>query len=259
MKNKVSIFVYLLVFFANVTLAGEAEKQRLVTSLMYKPGLISQIESNAETIINEYVKALKNQSMTNDQIEKLSRIITPFFNATVTKGDVRQYFVDNLSVGDIKEVLVWLESPLGRKITQYEEETSNPKIFANIIALSEPLKSNTVRLNKLKNIDELTGGIEGAVRMAKNSQISLVIAMMPGLPKDQRISIESLKEEMKKDEESLREIITSQMLSYQLVSYKNIADDELDRYIAFLDTASARKYHKVTIDALDQSLVKANR
>lgn len=259
MKHKASIITCSLMLFANVCLANEAETQRLITSLMYKSGLVSQIESNAETMVNEYVKALKTQGMPDAKVERVARGIAPFFNATSTKGEVRQYFVDNLSVDDIKEVMTWLESPLGKKVTQYEEETSDPRVFATIATESEPLKSNTVRVNKLKEHDELIKVVEGSTRMAINSQISLLLVISSTLPKDQRTGVESVKAEMQKNEPAIREIVASQLLSYQLVAYKNITDAELDRYLVFLDTESAKKYHKVTIDALDQSLVNANK
>ena len=257
-----SVFILCFSILASGVLADEehsAEKQRLITSLMYKSGLISQIESNAKSTVDGYVVALKSQNITKEQIGFVEKQLAIYFNATAAKGDVRQYFLEAFTVDDLKPVLKWLNTPLGKRITQYEEDASAPNVVANIEKLAEPLKGNLVRVKQCKKIDEIVMGTESAVRMVINTQTSMMQALSSGFPGKQQISVDSLKLQLEKSKAVLYDFMASTLLSYQLISYQYVTNEELDLYIKFLETKRARKYSKVTINALEQALINSSR
>lgn len=260
-KTLFRLLPLLLLCVSQSVLAEDQDRNRLVTDLMYKSGMVKQIEMIPQEMMAAVSQSQGGTGADNPKLEGFTRLFSSFFNPSAIKGEVRAYIDTHLETDDIRTVLEWLNSPLGRQITQGEEQASNPEFIVKSTALVSSLRQDETRVSKIKTLDSMIKGTEGAIKLARNIQKSIILAVLSEVPANKRPSVEAVMAEMNRDSQenqAMRTAIAEQMLVFYLLSYKDISDQALDRYIAFVGSSAGKRYHSVTITALSEALVNAS-
>jgi hypothetical protein len=252
-----------LLLYSGISIAGEGKAdQKLVRTLMQKSGLNKQIEQIPLMMQAGMAQAEQNEpsrKLTQKEMDDLNSMVAEAFDAKAVNASVQKHIRSNLAKNDILEVLAWLSSPLGEKITRLEEDASTPAAYAEMQAMADTLTKNTARAAQLRKLDGAVKATESGVRVALNIQISLLTAMSSVLPKDKRPSAEEIKGQVNKNNEQVQSMVEQDTLLSFLYTYRTLTDAEVDQYIAFAESKSGRNYHAATSKAVSDAMVKASR
>ncbi len=232
---------------------------QLVRMLMQKSGLSKQIEqitSSMEAGIIESEKESGNK-MSQEELSELLRIASEAFNAEILKDTVERHIRENLPEKDIRSVLQWLDSPLGKKIVKLEEESASPEAYSAIKKLSKAPIQKSERTALLSKLDDAVKATDIGVSITINLQVAFILAVSSDLPAEQRPSIEAVINEIHKGKPQLRETIERETIAGFLYTYRSLNDDEIRKYIAFAESDYGRKYHAVSAAGLNNALMQA--
>jgi hypothetical protein len=252
-----------LLLYSGICIAGEGKAdQEPVRTLMQKSGLNKQIEQIPLMMQAGMAQADQNQpsrKLTQKEMSDLNSMVAAAFNANAMNAAVQKHIQSNLAEKDIRAALAWLSSPLGEKITRLEEDASTPAAYTEMQAMADTLTKNTARAAQLRKLDSAVKGTESGVSVALNIQISLLTAMSSVMPRDKRPSADEIKGQVNKNSAQMRSMVERETLQSFLYTYRTLTDAEVDRYIAFAESESGRKYHAATAKGVSDAVVQASR
>jgi len=240
--------------------AGDnAADMQLVQMLMRKSGLDKQLEQIPAAVQAGIDQAQQQKGLSSDDMAALKRLSALAFDAKALNDAVRTHVQANLSGKDIEAALVWLGSPLGERITGLEEAASTPPAVAEMQSMAGRLAGDKARVEKMKKLDVAVQATESNVRMVLNMQVVITVAMTVSMEPDQQPSVDDILHEVNKNSALLRSMLEQQILLSFLYAYRSLTDAELDRYIAFAESAAGKKYQMVTIEAVSGAMADAGR
>jgi len=183
-------FVFLLHPGLSRAAVNETDKQ-LIQTLMRKSGLDKQLEQIPAMVQAEVEQTQQQQKVfPQSELPNIKRLVAVAFDSKALNNAVRAHIQTNMTGKDIEAALIWLNSPLGEKITGLEEAASTPQAMAEMQSMAGGLAGNKARVEKLKRLDNAVQAIESNVRMALNMQVAMTIAMTATMTPDQQPSID---------------------------------------------------------------------
>ncbi|MFW2439493.1 MAG: hypothetical protein ACN4GR_08995 [Arenicellales bacterium] len=253
------MFVFCLIF-SHSAFAEDKEHDRLTKQLMNMSGLVKQIGSIPDHIQGNLMQAQQqNGQLSQTQLKELNEAMASAYNAKSLLANTEHYINENLTSSDMRTILEWLNSDLGKKITRFEEEGSTAESAPKIMAIAADMKNqDPKRLDKIAKLDNAIKGTESAVAMIQGIQIAMTMGMMSGMPETERMSLEQLTKRVDSSSEQLYEKYKPQVSASYLYFYRDLTDSEIDQYINFATSKTATKYHAVTTSALSAALINAS-
>jgi hypothetical protein len=198
-----------------------------------------------------------SQSTTYDR--KIANIIKDSFDLKTATQDMYQYCTENLDQGTIRKVLAWYKTPLARKITAVEREASNPKSQREMIRYISNLDTNPPPPHRALLIEKLvneTKQVETAVNMFSKIIKEFLQSINLTLPEEARASKQEIDNAIDQMLPQLESGMRQEILRASNYVYRDIEDNELEGYIAFLTTSFGQKFNQTATEAMAFVLVR---
>lgn len=264
MRNKLSYFlVVMLGLLACLSIIRFAHATpHLIDQLMRKSGIDKQLEQQPRMVLAVFLQAkhkLKSQGYLDQEIEEFLRLIKVHFKPRKLKNIVKKYLKTNIKVQDIENAINWLDSPLGRKLTKLEEESSSPEAFAESKIMADELLGDVSRVDLIKRLDRVFGLIESGMDASLHTTIAFYTAVAAAYPKETRPSEEDIYSMATHDTEASRPQVERAALVLLLYTYRALSEPEIEKYIAFGDSESGKRYVAVGHTAIKEALVQSTR
>lgn len=145
-----------------------------------------------------------------------------------------------LSVETLKNVLTWLSSSLGKKISMIEVAGSSPDAPNAILRYAQTgLKTNPPserRQSLVEKIDSLLSATDQTVKVAMSVPLGISIAIDTTRPKDQQIGRDILENLNNSRYTMYYNIIKPYVRNSLLYTYRRLNDDELSQYVKFISS-----------------------
>jgi uncharacterized membrane protein YccC len=234
-----------------------------VQELYAKSGIekeLQQLPSAIQVIFDQSVRQ-------DDDARKLPREVLSAMRASLPqafataglKETMLSELAAKLTAQDIKDVLQWLDSPLGRKCTQLEEAASTAEAQAEMMEHSAELRDSPPtpeRLKALREFDAAVQGTQSAVDMAINTQVAVALAINATFPAERRMPLEEISRELEKNRPILEATVRSEVLISQIYTYKSLTEAELQRYTEFAKSPSGSKYQSAAMNGFKKAILK---
>jgi len=243
---------------ASVAAAGASTA--MVKKLMQRSGLDDQIVQIPAQFQAGLTEAQAQQpQLSTEESSQLTGMMVAAFDARSLHADTERYIKAQMSDADIKQVLEWLDSPLGKKITALESAAATPEGMTAMQGQMESLLRRSDRVALTEEFDKAARVTDATINLINNMQVALTAAMMAQLPKEQQLPIEALQQIVQENEANMRAMMEPQIQASLLYTYQSLSDEELERYIAFANSEAGQRYHAVSIDALGFALINASK
>jgi len=252
-----------LILCGDMCFANDQSSDQLVYTLMQKSGLKKQIEQMPQLLQVELDRQQVDVNrIPQEEFNRFSKIARSAFDAKTIHAAVQTYIKLNLSENDMKKVLEWLDSPLGTKITKLEEDASTAEAYKDMQAIGAKLlyeNKDSARMNKIIKLDKAIGATQSTVNTVMDIQLAMITAMSAAMETDNRPSFEDIQDLVKNNQPQIQAAINQVVQIQFLYTYRELKDDEIDRYTQFAESISGQRYHNVSIRAIDEALVHAAR
>ena len=229
--------------------------------LLQRSGIANQLDPYPAMVRMGLEEARARSPMPDETFRALVDATDRGFNPAKMKEIVVAQFKAGLTRAEMEGALRWLNSPLGRRITKAEEESSTTEGYRRMQDWGASISKHPpseARARQVRRIDKAGGITDFSLRSQKNSQLALVAALTATQPAEaQRAAFDRVKAAFEANAKALRQRAEQDVMLGLLYSYRDIPDDELDAYAAFMESPVGRKYMEASCDGFDEAVVRA--
>lgn len=255
-------YLWVMILFLLPSVAYTQNQNERIQALYVKSGMDKQIKQLPLLIQTSVDQALEE----DDRINQMPRNVKLAISSSVQESFVLDHFKEiiikevkeTLTPKDLDTVMAWLESPIGKKCTAFEEAASSPEVLPEIQKFASQLEKSPPepeRIDILKRLDAAVKSTETNVEIAMNTQLAVAVAIVASLPLEQQAPMDDIVAELEKTRPQIETIMRSQTLLFALYTYQDLTNAELEKYIAFAISPSGTKYHVSTISGFKKALL----
>ena len=258
--------LWTIVFFVlPVATMAQDNKEALIQDLYGKSGLekqvgqlpmVIQVGFDQAVAMDDRLKVIP-RSVIGEMRAYIETVFAPEKIKRIILGECRK----KLSIDDLKKVIEWLDSPIGRKFTQLEEVASTPEKYTEMQQFALKLQESPPLPERVKIIQLLDSAVkatETSVELAMNTQLAVTIAIVASLPKEQQPTYDNLVAAIEQTRPQIEDAMRIQTIVSLLFTYSSVAHAELDRYIAFASSPAGINYHNATISGLKRAMLEGS-
>ncbi len=258
MNRKLTLFASLLALLvsAGMALAGDLTDATL-NKLLDLSGINRQTAMIPETIKAGFRQAEQNLEgsgkrllITRQEYKEIGDTVAGAFNPETLIRIYGTKIKEDVSEADIKVVLVWLESDLGRQFTQAEVDATSEQARGNMMNDARTLLADEERVAIARHMDKLLQDTDMAIHFQVESSVATYVAFSRKLHPGQLVDVAALR---KRAVDRVNRAHVEQRVILMLVyTYRNIDIPSLKKYVAYLEQPATRHYH----DALRKGMLE---
>ena len=274
MKTSI-ILLIIFSFLSTGSLAYEIKeletKETLAMELYVKSGLQIQLQDSPQVIINSLDKQKEllfsgdldseKRAEMKQYFNNLNQIAEVVYDAQNLKKTFLDYFENKLTIIESKQILNWLDSPVGLKCTKAEEVYTETTKMGEYNSYVIKLKKNPPRKKRTQIAErfiEANDMINRSVDLLTNMQLAQTVAIVYALTPENNEALLSAKKRIEQAKPRIRRELERVMVSRILFIYQDVTDSELEQYVEFLETPIGKKYTKISSDAYDVAFTRAS-
>jgi hypothetical protein len=223
---------------------SDAERAAL-DNLLGHSGLKVQLESLSAGVRVQFLRG-RGRLSGEDRVT-IDRIVSERFAAEALYARIEREFERNFDGRKLAEALEWYGSPLGKRITGLELAALVGGAHASEL---ENIRPTSRRLELLQRLDVGGGASETTVDVTLVIVRNMVRAFQPVLPTAVRLSRDQLEDNIAQVRSRMLDQIRQACLVTMLFAYRELSDEELDRYVQFVDSESGQWYMSLMNSAL---------
>lgn len=237
----------------SVLLAETANNESMAADFMALSGLDNQIHQMPRWYAALVDQVFAGIEQGGHRIPgKTKRMVRQTFldamDADVLQEEVRHRLGRELPEDVAKPTVAWLRTDLGRRITALENEASSPETslqqaaFAMQLQLEPP---SPERMQLTRRLEEATGSSDHAVEGWEIVAVALGVAMTAGTPNGRFEGKDILRERLAKLRPDMKTLLLQASLRHMLFTYRTLTDQELGRYVEFLESETGRTLTRI--------------
>ena len=242
-------------------------QERRIDELMRKSGLhdhmaqvLAHTRAGAEQARAD-AKARGNKGdLTDAQYARLLLGMNVAFAADKLRAVVRAELQKEMSAADEDEVLRWLSSDLGVRITRLEEERDEAESYQKMeAAMPEFLKKvPKPRLALCERLAESIGSGESSARLMINITVAIAYGIALSMPNGDVNAVKEIRDKLESQRPQMAASMQEHAIGIFAFTYQPLTDAELGRYVAFAESPVGRRYHTATIKAVDKAMLQGS-
>ncbi len=238
-----------------------ASDRLLVDRVFDQSGIRLQIEQLPEHLLAGLGQETESNQSVPDGFHEAARMAAAeAFDVHSLVERVRSGLGESLSDADLKSILVWLESDIGRRVTRLEAAANDPDRQHEIAQFAAGLDSNpppAPRLRWIQALDEAARISESTVEATLGVQLAVATAVAASLPADQRPPVQMLAELLDASRPSLAPLLQNQIWVLLLFTYQSLSDSEMLEYLAFCQSPVGRRYNQALFNGLEGAMIES--
>ena len=258
-----AVCVVILCLFVPVATMAQDHKDALIQDLYNQSGMEKQIGQLPMVIQIGFDQAVESdgrlKTIPRGDLEDMRANIPVAYDPRNIRQTIMRECREKLSRDELKHVLGWLNSSLGRQLTQLEEASSSPEAYMEMQRYALALQNAPPAPERLSVIRQLDAAIkitEGGVEIAMNTQLAVAIAVVASLPAEQQPTYAKLAEALEQHRPRLEDEVRIQTLFSLLYTYQSVSDAALAEYAAFASSAAGTNYHYTAMSGLKKAMLE---
>ena len=256
-------YLYALVMIAGLAVAQASVSTSLLDELIVKSGLwkqIGQLEAMVQAGVEQAQLQAKENKLKDAELTALKRAMRTAYAPDRMRADVRKVLTNELAEADQKQVMVWLDSATGKKMTRLEEQsgenTDLKKREQESSAYAAMLPKS--RSERIVRFMQSMRAAEAMTSLIINNNLAIANGLAMTAPVRELISFEALTKQLESQRPQIVSAMEKRLLTEYAYIYRTVTDAEIEQYITFADTSVGRKYHAASIAAIEKAMVEAS-
>ncbi len=240
--------------------AGQVPDARQLDRLYLKSGLADLVEQIPAGVQAGFAQAF-GQDASGHLSPQQHKIILSRIPMAYAPEDMRPGIIEvlaaRLTAADVETVLVWLDSPLGRKCTALESAAAAPEALAAMQGFAEELQQSPPAPERVALLGELAEAVkaaENAVEVVMNTQLAVAAGMSAMLPREQQKPLEVIRNQLEQYRPQITAAMQNQTVLAFLYTYRSLSEDEIRQYLQFAKSEEGERYHAAASDGIEQVL-----
>jgi hypothetical protein len=249
----------IILFLSGVTLAGDITDVS-VEKLMSLSGTNKTFTDLPKMIGQMLDQARQQQDIQIPEAEWQDRrkLIDKAFQPEEILRFIAMEIKNNLSESDAKDLLVWLESDLGRRFTEADQKTSTPEGMQAMMAESQTLLADKERAEIMTRLIDNTKGTDFVLELQRKTQLAALTAFSKSVDPNKPVDIEAFNEMMSAQQKQIRAYLEQMIIVERLYCYKDIDNESLEKLVEFEGRPESIKLSKAVRKGMLEGFTAAN-
>lgn len=259
--NKRFKMASMLLVLAQCTLSFSAMAGTSVEKLLTVSGLYKQVDALPEGIKMGMNQAKQQGTPIPDgEFQAILQSIDTHIKPADIKAELTAKVSKAFNEKEIKTLLGWYESELGKEITAAEAKASTPEAYMAMQQQAQKLFADTKRVEFAQRYDALVGATDSLIDMQVSSGAAVYSAVTSAMNPDVPQDLSAFKSQVASQMAPMRANMEQMIIISLVYSHQNTSLEKLAKYETFLNTPAAMKYSKVSLsaffDGFDKSIEK---
>lgn len=243
--------------------AGAGEASQLYGELYRQSGLEAQLEQAPALILHNFrqeAAGLRDRGLPAEALEEIGREIRKAFSPSVMKAVIIAHLRGNLAAADARDSLAWARTSLGQKIARLDEYTSTIEGQAALEQFAAALDRSTMSKEQVALIQRLVDEahvVEMVIDIAVSMQKGVAAAALAASAQDNLSSLPQVFAQIDQRRDELRGYYEKTVLLSSLFTYQSLTEDELRRYLEFVNSPHGARYHEAMFVAMRNAVTQA--
>ena len=239
---------------------------RNIEELTRKSGLWEQVALLRVQMVGGVMEARRQAQAANQKLmddatfARLTAAIDSSFAPEVLRETMTLYMEENLNAADETEVLRWLSSDLGQRLTRMEVQAGEMKELQKAETEAPKLRAalSKARLEKFQRLAAALDAGNSTATLTINLTSAIVFGIALVTPDtDADLAANELRRRMEIQRPQMVKYFADRALQTYSYVYRTATDAQVETYVRFAEGAAARRYHLAGIKSLDQTLSQA--
>jgi hypothetical protein len=216
--------------------------------------------SGVENQIRNFDELLKRQldlDLEGEEGVAWKKNMAKNFKSKFILEEIKKEF-QNVSPGELKEMLSSFEDPLMRKVSKLEElatMSDSREQFEEFSKDFDNLPPDPEREKLIKDIDKHSGSTENTVNMMMELMKGSQMGQNSDLPADEQIEEKEIAEAMEEIRPQIKDMMANSMHKNQQFAYKDLPNEDLKNLSKKVQEPQVKKYQ----DLISRGITKAFR
>lgn len=229
--------------------------------LVVRSGLAVQIEAVPKQIEQEMEQS--RGRLPDEVIAAIAEAARESFRPALLQQEVGRSLAGKMQAGEMRKVIAWLETDVGRRVTRAEELSAHSMTPETLLAHAEQVKRHPLsqgRIAMLADLAAATKSAEAAANMLESVTLGMMVGMDVMQPLQSRIGIAGLKARLLQvmPPGKLRESLNAALPEIFSYTYRETNDADLAAYLAFSRSALGSSYNDAMVAAYTEALAGAS-
>jgi hypothetical protein len=254
----VLILVFLQLEAVSVS-SGQPDKKTLTKKIMEQSGMNEQVRQ-LPLLLSAGLSQAKDK-FPPELFSSLEQETVKAWDPEKILKEISRQVENRLDIKRMQEILMWLESDLGKKITAIEKDSTTPEGMRGMkesAALFEKAQASKKRQDLVQRFIEASNTVKIIVDMQISMTIAILTAINSALPEEKKADIDKIKEQIEGLRPKIEEEARRTAIQESLYIYRTLKDEEFQRYVEFSESKIGRSYHDVTVEAIKGAMQRAS-
>lgn len=188
-----------------------------------------------------------------DRRRRVDAITDRDFHPDNFYGLLRSEFSHHVNEPRLDEVLAWYATPVGRRVAAAEVRfyaSDRRREVEEFVAGLVNNRPSPVRVALLQRLDAAGGSTEGSLDLFVAINRSIIRVVEPLMPAQGRIGAGQIESQARQIRLQMQESLKQVNIVTMLLLYQGVTDDELRRYIEFLESEAGAWYSTAARQAI---------
>jgi S1-C subfamily serine protease len=249
---------------------SKALKLKLASRIVKESGITKQNETLTGMILASFEEKYEDAGApktkeADEMLTKYSEVIKLATKPERINEYIKDNLASNMTLPELEQVLKWYQTPLGKKISEIEYNSyAEKKDHVNMLRLAFRLTryQSATRANLFARLDEATSSTELMIELQTNLivQNQILDHILSDSKTLDQASIDDIVDNYKDDIDPYLDIFSSHYVfagfSY---TYRGLSVGELEKYIAFSETAAGRHFYSLLRKKSNVVLLDSNK
>lgn len=211
----------------------------------------------AERRAEQQAKAANDKAVISHEFRAAGQAMTSAFNPADMLRAIGKQVRHNMSEQDVRTMLAWFRSPLGRRINKAEEDASTPAADRRMFASAKKLLADKPRVRFARKLDELLHLTDTMMEFQENMAVASFVAFAGAARPGHPVAVRAFRAKVAAKFQQARPRFAQFTILHSVYTYQHINMANLRKYLAFLKAPPALRFNKCVIAGLDTSARQA--
>lgn len=222
-----------------------------VEQLLTLSSIRKQLADFPEQLISGLNQARRQRPiLRDDSFQRVQKAMRQAFNLEDVLSPVRASLAATLTARDAEQLLIWMRSPSGRRITLAEEAMSAPSAIPVMVAELDAVRRDQPRLALARRFDELLGISSMSLLLQEYTGLAVYTAIQHADGPRKSLDAETYRRLIKSQLADARQHTQELVVLTLAYTYRDIPLTELATYEGFLKEDATRRFYKAAMEGM---------
>ena len=184
--------------------------------------------------------------------DELGKGVERSFDLAAFEATIVGKLSESLSPEQISEVLVWVSSEQGQRMTALEKAAASmtPRDYAAYARSLATAPPETAYVERVQQLMKAVKAVDSSVEVALMMQLGVVAAAVGATPDAPPDALATAVRQLESMRPRMQQALVDQLLLSFLYTYREASAADLDAYVRFASSPTGEAYHRATFEGM---------